>query len=40
MTDAMTYESYAARIEYDDEEGVVPGRIADIRDRVKELCNG
>jgi predicted HicB family RNase H-like nuclease len=34
MTDAMTYKGYAARIEYDDADGLFTGRIAGIRDGV------
>ena len=34
MTNAMTYKGYAARIDYDDEDGLFFGRIAGIRDRV------
>lgn len=34
MTSAMTYKGYAARIEYDDEDGIFVGRIAGIRDGV------
>jgi predicted HicB family RNase H-like nuclease len=34
MTNTMTYKGYAARIEYDDEDGVFVGRIAGIRDIV------
>lgn len=34
MTSTMTYKGYAARIEYDDEDGVLTGRIAGIRDGV------
>mgnify|MGYP000665580255 CR=1 FL=1 len=34
MTNNMTYKGYAARIEYDDEDGVFTGRIAGIRDTV------
>jgi predicted HicB family RNase H-like nuclease len=30
----MTYDGYAARIEFDDEDGVFVGHIAGIRDRV------
>ena len=32
MTNTMTCNGYAARIEYDDEAGVLMGRIAGIRD--------
>ena len=34
MTNTMTYKGYAARIEYDDEDGIFTGRIAGIRDGV------
>lgn len=34
MTNAMTYGGYAARIKYDDEDGVFFGRIAGTRDGV------
>jgi predicted HicB family RNase H-like nuclease len=34
MTNAMTYKGYAARIEYDDEDGIFTGRIAGISDTV------
>jgi predicted HicB family RNase H-like nuclease len=34
MTNTMTYKGYAAKIEFDDEDGVFTGRIAGIRDRV------
>ena len=34
MTNRMTYKGYAARIEYDDEDGLFTGRIAGIRDGV------
>lgn len=34
MTNTMTYKGYAARIEYDDEDGIFVGRIAGIRDTV------
>ncbi len=30
----MTYKGYAARIDYDDEDGIFTGRIAGIRDTV------
>jgi len=30
----MTYKGYSARIEYDDEDGILVGRIAGIRDGV------
>ena len=33
-TNAMTYKGYAARIEYDDEDGIFVGRLAGIRDSV------
>lgn len=34
MSNTMTYKGYAARIEYDDEDGIFTGQIAGIRDRV------
>jgi len=34
MTNTMTYKGYAARIAYDDEDGIFTGRIAGIRDGV------
>ena len=34
MTNTMTYKGYAARIEYDDEDGILTGQIAGIRDGV------
>ena len=34
MTNTMSYKGYAARIEYDDEDGIFVGRIAGIRDGV------
>ena len=34
MTNRMTYKGYAARIDYDDEDGLITGRIAGIRDGV------
>ena len=34
MTNSMTYKGYAARIDYDDEDGIFVGHIAGIRDRV------
>ena len=34
MTNTMTYKGYAARIEYDDGDGIFTGRIAGIRDGV------
>ena len=34
MTNRMTYKGYAARIDYDDEDGLIAGRIAGIRDGV------
>ncbi len=30
----MTYKGYSARIEYDDEDGIITGQIAGIRDGV------
>lgn len=34
MSNVMSYKGYAARIEYDDEDGILVGRIAGIRDGV------
>ena len=34
MSNTMTYKGYAARIEYDDDDGIFTGRIAGIRDGV------
>lgn len=34
MTNIMTYKGYAARIDYDDEDGFFTGRVAGIRDGV------
>lgn len=34
MTNAMTYKGYSARIEYDDEDGILTGRVAGIRDGI------
>lgn len=34
MTNIMTYKGYSARIEYDDEDGIMTGQIAGIRDGV------
>ncbi len=34
MTNRMTYNRYAARIEYDDEDRLFIGQIAGIRDGV------
>ena len=34
MSNAMTYQGYSARVEYDDEDGIFMGRIAGIRDGV------
>jgi predicted HicB family RNase H-like nuclease len=34
MTNAMSYRGYAARIDYDDADGIFTGRIAGIRDGV------
>ncbi len=33
-SNTMTYKGYAARIEYDDEDGIFVGRLAGIRDGV------
>ena len=34
MTNSMTYKGYAARINYDDDDGIFVGHIAGIRDRI------
>lgn len=34
MTNTMTYKGYSARIEYDDEDSILIGKIAGIRDGV------
>ena len=34
MSNIMTYKGYSARIEYDDEDGILFGQIAGIRDGV------
>jgi predicted HicB family RNase H-like nuclease len=34
MTNTMAYQGYAARVEFDDANGVIAGRIAGIRDGV------
>lgn len=34
MTNNMTHQGHAARIDYDDEDGIFTGRIAGIRDGV------
>ena len=34
MSNTMTYKGYAARIDYNDEDGIFTGRIAGIRDGV------
>lgn len=34
MTNVMTYRGYSARIDYDDEDGILVGRVAGIRDGV------
>jgi predicted HicB family RNase H-like nuclease len=34
MTNVMTYKGYSARIEYDDEDGILVGHISGIRDIV------
>ena len=34
MTNTMTYKGYSARVEYDDEDGILAGQIAGIRDGV------
>lgn len=34
MTNTMSYKGYMARVEYDDEDGILTGRIAGIQDIV------
>lgn len=34
MSNVMTYKGYAARVEYDDEDGILFGQLAGIRDGV------
>jgi predicted HicB family RNase H-like nuclease len=34
VPNAMTYKGYSARIEYADDDGILIGQIADIRDGV------
>ena len=34
MSNAMVYNGYSARVEYDDEDGIFFGRLTDIRDGV------
>ena len=34
MTQTMTHRGYSARVDYDDEDGLLVGRIAGIRDGV------
>src|SRR5690606_33322249 len=34
MNNVMTYKGYSARIEYDDEDGIIFGQIVGIRDGV------
>lgn len=34
MANVMSYKGYAARVEYDDEDGIFTGRIMGIRDGV------
>ena len=34
MINTMSYKGYAARIEYDDDDGIFTGRVAGIRDGV------
>ena len=34
MTNVMSYKGYLARIEYDDADGIITGRLAGIRDGV------
>lgn len=40
MTNTMTYKGYSARIEYDDEDGIMIGHIAGIRDGVGFHADG
>ena len=40
MTNTMSYMGYAARIEYDDDDGIFASRIAGIRDRRRGLSYG
>lgn len=37
MTNTMTYRDDSARIAYDDEDGVMTGQVASIRDGVGEI---
>lgn len=34
MNGTMTYKGYSARLEYDDEDGILFGRVAGIRDGI------
>ncbi len=34
MSNVMSYKGYLARIDYDDEDGIITGRLAGIRDGV------
>jgi predicted HicB family RNase H-like nuclease len=34
MNNVMTYKGYSARVEYDDEDGILFGQVAGIRDGV------
>ena len=34
MNDVMTYKTFEARVEYDDDDGIFAGRLAGIRDGV------
>lgn len=34
MSNVMTYKGYSARIEYDDEDGIVFGQVAGLRDGI------
>lgn len=40
MTNTMTYKGYSARIEYDDEDGIMTGQIAGLRDGVGFHADG
>lgn len=40
MSNVMTYKGYSARIEYDDEDGILFGQIAGIRDGVGFHADG
>ena len=34
MTNTMSYKGYSARVEYDDDDGIIAGQLAGIRDGV------